>query len=62
MPEADKFTIHIFAALAEKERELISERTKAGLAVRKRRGKKLGANNRKDNEGPCGHRVIKTGP
>ena len=47
MPEADKFTIHIFAALAQKERELISERTKAGLAVRKRRGKKLGAKNKK---------------
>ena len=47
MPEADNFTIHIFAALAQKERELISERTKAGLATRKRKGKKLGAANKK---------------
>lgn len=33
MPQADRFTIHIFAALAEKEREMISARTKAGLDV-----------------------------
>ena len=31
-PAANKFTIHIFAALAEYERELISQRTKAALA------------------------------
>lgn len=31
-PAATKFTIHIFAALAEYERELISQRTKAALA------------------------------
>ena len=46
MPEADDFTIHIFAALAQRERKLISERTKAGLATRKQRGKKLGAANK----------------
>lgn len=34
--------LHIMAALAEFERLLNSERTKAGLAAAKRRGKKLG--------------------
>jgi len=42
MPQADRFTIGLFALLAEKERDLISERTKAGLAAAKRRGTKLG--------------------
>jgi DNA invertase Pin-like site-specific DNA recombinase len=38
--DADPFMLH--AALAEKERRLISERTKAALAVRKVSGSKLG--------------------
>ena len=42
IPEADRFTIHIFAALAEKEREMISSRTKAALKALKDRGVKLG--------------------
>ena len=33
MPNADKFTIHIFAALAEEEGRRISQRTKAALAA-----------------------------
>jgi DNA invertase Pin-like site-specific DNA recombinase len=40
--QADPFVLHLFAALAEKERSLISERTKAGLAAAKARGAKLG--------------------
>src|SRR5579871_2293340 len=40
--QADPFVLHLFAALAEKERQLISERTKAGLAAARARGKKLG--------------------
>lgn len=38
----DPFVLHIFAALAEKERKLIGERTKTALAARKARGFKLG--------------------
>ena len=36
--DADPFMLHLYAALAEKERRLISERTKAALAVRKASG------------------------
>lgn len=39
---ADPFLLHIHAALAEKERRLISERTKAALAVRRQEGVRLG--------------------
>jgi len=35
MPNADKFQLHIYAALAEQERTFISERTKAALKVAK---------------------------
>lgn len=41
-PDADPFMLHLFAALAEKERALISARTKAALAAAKARGTKLG--------------------
>ena len=37
-----KLVFHIMGALAEFERSLISERTKAGMAASKARGKKLG--------------------
>jgi DNA invertase Pin-like site-specific DNA recombinase len=40
--DADPFMLHLYAALAEKERRLISERTKAALASRKASGKRLG--------------------
>jgi DNA invertase Pin-like site-specific DNA recombinase len=44
--QSDPFTLHLYAALAEKERNLISDRTKAGLAATKARGTKLGMHNR----------------
>jgi DNA invertase Pin-like site-specific DNA recombinase len=40
--QADPFILHLYAALAEKERALISERTRAGLRSAKKRGQKLG--------------------
>lgn len=40
--DTDAFVLHLYAALAEKERRLISERTKAGLRAAKARGVKLG--------------------
>ncbi|MCB9948198.1 MAG: recombinase family protein [Rhodospirillaceae bacterium] len=42
MPHADKFQLHIYAALAEQERDFISQRTKAALAEAKAKGRKLG--------------------
>lgn len=44
MPHATEFQLHIFAALAQEERRLISERTKAALAQAKKRGVRLGKN------------------
>jgi DNA invertase Pin-like site-specific DNA recombinase len=40
--DADPFMLHLYAALAEKERRLISERTRAALAARKQSGARLG--------------------
>jgi DNA invertase Pin-like site-specific DNA recombinase len=44
MPTATDFQLHIFAALAQEERRLISERTKAALQQAKKRGVELGKN------------------
>ena len=40
--DADPFMLHLYAALAEKERRLISERTKAALGAKKSAGAVLG--------------------
>jgi len=40
--DADPFMLHLYAALAEKERALISQRTRAALAAKKAQGVKLG--------------------
>jgi DNA invertase Pin-like site-specific DNA recombinase len=40
--DTDPFMLHIYAALAEKERRMISERTKQALASAKANGKQLG--------------------
>jgi DNA invertase Pin-like site-specific DNA recombinase len=42
-PDVDPFVLHLFAALAEKERSLISMRTRQALAAAKARGVTLGS-------------------
>ena len=42
MPSANAFMINVYAAVAQEERRMISDRTKAGLAAAKARGVKLG--------------------
>ena len=42
MPEANNFTVGLLACLADYERQLISERTKAALSAAKAKGTRLG--------------------
>ena len=42
LPDADRFMLHLYAALAEKERAMISRRTKDALAAKKAQGETLG--------------------
>jgi len=52
MPRADDLMMRVYAAMAQKERELISERTRAALAAAKARGKRLGGD--RGYRPPCG--------
>src|SRR6185437_16137268 len=45
--DADPFMLHLYAALAEKERRLIGQRTRDALAAKKAQGVKLGGLNAK---------------
>ena len=55
--DADPFMLHLYAALAEKERRLISERTKAALAAKKAQGAKLGNRASIGHAGDLGRRA-----
>ncbi len=60
LPEATNFTIHLYAALAEMEAKLISERTKNALSEKKKQGFKLGTPaNLTSNARAKGQEVIK---
>jgi len=52
--DADPFMLHLYAALAEKERRLIAERTKAALAAKKASGAALGNPTNLDEAGALG--------
>src|SRR4030095_4506286 len=52
--DADPFMLHLYAALAEKERRLIAERTKAALAAKKAAGAALGNPRNLDEAGALG--------
>jgi DNA invertase Pin-like site-specific DNA recombinase len=45
-PDVDPFMLHIYAAVAQKERALIAARTSEALQAAKRRGVKLGKTGR----------------
>jgi len=55
--DADPFMLHLYAALAEKERRLISERTKSALAAKKASGAALGNPTNVKHAGQIGRRA-----
>jgi DNA invertase Pin-like site-specific DNA recombinase len=56
--DADPFMLHLYAALAEKERWLISERTRAALAAKKAAGASLGNPNNLQAAGSLGRAAL----
>jgi DNA invertase Pin-like site-specific DNA recombinase len=52
MPGADDLMMRVYAAMAQKERELISERTRAALAAARARGAVLGGDRERRPESP----------
>lgn len=60
MPMANRLTVHILAAVAEHERQMISERTIAALAAAKARGVKLGNPQLRAGSRACALRAART--
>jgi DNA invertase Pin-like site-specific DNA recombinase len=56
--DADPFMLHLYAALAEKERRLIAERTKAALAAKRAAGVSLGNPHNLDLAGCLGRAAL----
>ena len=56
--DADPFMLHLYAALAEKERRVIAERTKAALAAKKAMGETLGNPHNLGEAGSLGRAVL----
>src|SRR3954469_24306359 len=57
-PEVDPFLLHVYAALAEKERSLILARTRDALAAAKARGKVLGNRTNLEDARAAGREVL----
>jgi DNA invertase Pin-like site-specific DNA recombinase len=57
-PDVDPFMLHVYAALAEKERSLIAARTRDALAAAKARGKVLGNRTNLDDARKAGREVL----
>jgi DNA invertase Pin-like site-specific DNA recombinase len=55
MPSVNAFMINIYAAVAQEERRMISERTKAGLRAARARGVKLGGATGRRHSPCAGH-------
>src|SRR3954466_6016472 len=56
--DADPFMLHLYAALAEKERRLIAERTRTALAAKKATGAALGNPRNLGEAGTLGRRTF----
>jgi DNA invertase Pin-like site-specific DNA recombinase len=56
--DADPYMLHLYAALAEKERRSISERTKAALAAKRAQGIKLGNRSNAARAAAKGHQAL----
>jgi DNA invertase Pin-like site-specific DNA recombinase len=60
-PDVDPFVLHLYAALAEKERQLISRRTKEALARKKAAGVRLGNPRNLSAVRTKGHQTMREG-